>query len=272
MQALWIFFKGLLMGAADVIPGVSGGTMAFITGIYDRLVNAIADLSAAGKALLGMNMKQANDNIDWSLFLPLGAGIMIAFLIGSAYIPALMDAYTAEVFGFFIGLIAASSYIVWKHIREHSAASIAMIIAGIMIGGIIASLPFLEAEPGWGFLFILGMIAVTAMILPGISGSYILLMFGQYQYILEAIHNRAVAILAVFAAGAIIGILAFAHLLKHLLSKYHALTFSALLGIMLGALVRPGRIALEHMANPLVTGALVIAGAGIVLVIERMRN
>lgn len=274
-----IFLKGLLMGAADIVPGVSGGTIAFITGIYDRLIFSLKDAGKFAKLSLqkisgskGVGWKKIWDLLDIALFLPLGVGIVVAFGAGSLVIPGLIEAFPGYVYSFFIGLILASAWIVWRHIKAHTPATVFLLLCGVLIGVAISLIPVADASEGAHPLSIfgLGMLAICAMILPGISGSYMLLMFGRYEYMLHAIRTLDSAVISIFILGAILGLLLFANVLSWLLKRYHAATFSALLGLMIGALTRPvGDVAASN-ASFLGAAAMALVGIILVVLVERV--
>jgi len=264
MESLWTFLKGLLMGAADIIPGVSGGTIAFITGIYDRLINGLKN---AGTHLRKFQLQK----IDWQFFIPLVLGIGISFIAGSGIIPELMDTYPGEVYSFFVGLILASAWFVYRQIKAHDATSIIAGVLAFIFGALIALVPkapSVQLNPLW-FLG-LGMIAICAMLLPGISGSYILLILGQYEYMLQSIHERNLIVVGLFAIGAIAGLLIFSRVLAWLLKKYHGATFTGLVGLMLGALAGPVKIAVWQTTHTAIAGVLFIVGIIIVFIIENI--
>lgn len=264
---IFTFLKGLLMGAADIVPGVSGGTIAFITGIYDRLIGGLGKISTAGRLALQGKLQDAWKLVDVRFFAPLALGIGIAFLIGSAFIPHLMETHPSEVFGFFTGLILASAWVVYSHIKEHTWRGLLAGVAGAALGFGVAVSPVIPTAPSLPWIGLLGFVAISAMLLPGISGSYILLILGQYEYMLEQIHERNVLVVGTFAVGAVLGLLIFSKLLAYVLKHWHSVTFSALLGIMVGALYGPGKIVAEDASWLALT--LAVAGAVIVLVIER---
>jgi putative membrane protein len=279
-DAALIFVKGLLMGSADVVPGVSGGTIAFITGIYDRLIDGLKDVGAFLKLSAQKLLRKSDETwkkvfgrIDFRLFIPLGLGIGIAFAIGSHIIPVMMERYPVPVYSLFIGLVLASAYQVYRQIKKHDMNGWMFALLGLALGIAISLAPIGEAGTlaPLPILFVLGAIAICAMILPGISGSYILLMFGQYAPILLALKSLNIAAIAVFMAGAAIGLLTFARGLSWLLHNYHSYTFYALLGLMVGALTSLAIIVQENAAGSasIVTSVGFIAlGAALVLAIE----
>jgi len=276
------FLKGLLMGLADVIPGVSGGTIAFITNIYDRFVHGLSNigsfLSDLIQRVLGKNKKTFKvmwKKIDYRFFIPLLLGTTIAFLIGSKFIPNLIKMYPAFVFSLFVGLILASAYVVYKDIKIHDLSGFIALFFGIFIGVLIAIIPVSGdgAAPSYLFMFIVGAISVIAMIMPGISGSYIILMFGQYSFVLSIFHDFKSFLVkwpyfVIFTVGGIAGILSFSRLLSHLLKKYNSQTLFALTGLMLGAIYRPINDAIVNMSSGSdIIVSVIIFVIGIILVL-----
>lgn len=231
---------GFLMGAADVVPGVSGGTVALILGIYERLIAAIGQLaSAAGNAArgrIGMAIETAR-RVDWAFLVLLGTGIVTALIVGARVIEPLMHGYPVQLRALFFGLIAASVAIPWRAIRgrdrRHTAiAALTAIIAFALVG-----IPPREvSDPPLVAVFLSAMIAICAMILPGVSGAFLLLVMGMYQPALQAINERDLLFVAVFMAGAAVGIGSFSKLLSFLLRTHHDVTMAALVGLMVGSL------------------------------------
>lgn len=229
--------RGLAMGAADVVPGVSGGTIAFITGIYEELIDTISNVNLdLFKTLKKDGIKafwsQLNGNFIVSLFL--GIGISIASL--AKVISYLLDNHPILVWSFFFGLVAASILLVGKQVGKWKPSTILAFLAGTAIAFWITILPPMQqADANW-YIFISGMIAICAMILPGISGSFILLLLGSYQTILTAIKEVDLMKIAVFGLGCIVGLLSFSKLLKWTFKKYESITIAVLTGFLLGSL------------------------------------
>lgn len=279
-EALVTFLKGVLMGAADIVPGVSGGTIAFITGIYDRLITGIKDVGTFIRIFAAKLLGRTREGwgriwrtIDFPLFIPLLLGIAVAFAIGSHLIPAAMESYPVAVYSLFIGLVLASAYHVYAHIMEHNWKGWAFGLIGLAMGVAISLLPVQDAGVlvPLPYVFLLGAIAICAMILPGISGSYILLMFGQYVPILNGLKELNIPMILTFMAGAALGILSFARLLSWLLKRYHSATFYWLLGLMLGSLTTLGKVVTGNWAGAAsaVTAVIFfIIGAALVLAVE----
>ncbi len=232
------------MGSADIVPGVSGGTIALITGIYGHLIEAISkihfgflkplfkgDLKGFWNALL--------DEIDFKFFIPLVLGIGIAFLTLAKVVTFCMEVYPAWTYSFFLGLIIASAVILFKKLNKVNAKNIAFAIIGIVLTYLFVSLNPIAANHSLPVLFISGMIAICAMILPGISGSFLLLLLGQYKYMLDALHTLNIVEIIVFVVGALIGILGFSKILNYLLKNHEEVTMAFLIGVMLGSLRVP---------------------------------
>lgn len=243
-EFLTIFLKGIFMGSADIIPGVSGGTIALITGIYERLVHAISSINFTFvKPLLKGNMSEFKSKllyeIDFALFIPLILGIGIAFLTLAKVITYLLVNQTAYTFSFFLGLILASAYILYTKLDGLNIKLIIATIIGIILAYVFVGLNPIAANHSLPVLFVSGLIAICAMILPGISGSFLLLLLGQYQYMLNALNNLNIVEILVFIVGAVIGILGFSKILNYLLENHESFTMAFLIGIMLGSLRLP---------------------------------
>ena len=243
-EIILIFLKGLFMGSADIVPGVSGGTIALITGIYERLISAISSIRFSFlKPLLKGNFtdfkEKLIEEIDFELFIPLLLGIGIAFIILAKVINYLLDTQTAYTFSFFLGLILASAYILYTKLENFNIKLIIISVIGIILSYIFVGLNPIATNHSLVVIFISGLIAICAMILPGISGSFLLLLLGQYQYMLNALNSRNLIEILVFGIGALIGILGFSKLLNYLLERYESATMAFLIGIMVGTLRLP---------------------------------
>ena len=243
-EIILIFLKGLFMGSADIVPGVSGGTIALITGIYERLISAISSIRFSFlKPLLKGNFtdfkEKLIEEIDFELFIPLILGIGIAFISLAKVISYLLDTQTAYTFSFFLGLILASAYILYTKLENFNIKLIIISVIGIILSYIFVGLNPIATNHSLVVIFISGLIAICAMILPGISGSFLLLLLGQYQYMLNALNSRNLIEIFVFGIGAVIGILGFSKLLNYLLERYESATMAFLIGIMVGTLRLP---------------------------------
>lgn len=239
-----IFIRGLLMGSADIVPGISGGTIALITGIYEHLVHAISKINFTFiKPLFKGNFSEFKvrfkKEIDYKFFIPLILGIGIAMLSLARIINYCMDVYTAVTFSFFLGLILASAYVLYRQISRLNIKHVILTVVGFILAYIFVSLNPIAATHSLPVLFISGLIAICAMILPGISGSFLLLLLGQYEYMLGALEAMKLTEIIVFVIGAIIGILGFSKVLNYLLEKYKDATMAFLIGVMVGTLKIP---------------------------------
>ncbi len=228
------------MGAADVVPGVSGGTVALVVGIYARLVSSIRAATSAPVALVRGGTRAARlrlADVDWGLVVPLAVGIATAIVIGSLVIPPLLEAYRAETSAVFFGLIVASLALPWGRIRRRTAGSYALAAAAAVLSFALVGLPELAAgDPSMLRVAASAAVAICAMILPGVSGAFLLAALGIYEATLTALRELDVVYIVTFAAGALLGLAAFAKLLETLLERRRDLTMAALTGLMLGAL------------------------------------
>lgn len=234
---LGIALKGMGMGAADVVPGVSGGTIAFISGIYEELIFSIRSVNVASLQLLFRGKFKAFSkaiNLPFLLALLLGIGGSVLSL--AKLMTYLLANYPILTWAFFFGLIVASACLVAKKITQWSFVTLMALLVGILVAYSITELSPASTPETLGFVFLCGMIAICAMILPGISGAFILLMMGKYAYILAAIDSFDFKIIATFLCGAAIGIVSFANLLAYFLKNFHNATIAVLTGFMIGSL------------------------------------
>lgn len=270
-----IFIRGFLMGSADTIPGVSGGTIALITGIYERLIHAISSIKFGFlKPLIKLDFagfkEKLFEEIDFELFIPLVLGIGIAVLTLSKVISYLIQNYTAYTFSFFLGLILASAYILYTKLNEINIKLIILTIIGIILSYIFVGLNPIAANHSLIVLFFSGMIAICAMILPGISGSFLLLLLGQYEYMLNSLNSLNFTEIIVFIAGAAIGILGFSKILNYLLENYESATMAFLIGIMIGTLRLPfNQITSNLTGSWFICLILAIIGVVLIVVLEK---
>lgn len=253
-----VTLRGLLMGGADVIPGVSGGTIALIVGIYHELVASIRSIGVdAVKLLMKGRFAHFSRHINLPFLIALAVGIGIAIVSLAKIVPKLLLEYPAPVNGLFFGLILASIVIVWRQVGEYDARSAGLLIVGAIGAYLLVGLIPVETPNNLGFIFLCGAIAICAMILPGVSGSFLLLLLGKYAFILSTLSlvvkqrklDQNLVIILVFMAGCAVGILLFARFLAWLLERYHAATLALLTGLMLGSLRRiwPFQAGSEHM-------------------------
>jgi putative membrane protein len=228
----------MAMGAADIVPGVSGGTMALILGIYEHLIDSLRSLARRPflSSLVQGRLAQAFSAVDGFFLLALAAGILTSVLSLSRLLTGWLEARPVFVHAFFFGLILASVFLVARRIRRLSAARWALFLLGATAAYLLVGLtPAQTPEAPW-FLFLSGALAVTALLLPGISGAFVLVLLGKYAYVLGAITRGDLAALASVAAGAAVGLLSFAQVLGWLFRRYHDSTLALLSGVMLGSL------------------------------------
>lgn len=237
LQYFLITLKGIAMGAADVVPGVSGGTIAFISGIYEELITSINNINLS----LFQNLKKEGIKVAWNklngnFLLALFIGIFISLFSLATAVSWLLENEPVSLWSFFFGLVTASIFFVGKAIEKWNVVTIVMLLCGTSIAFFITTLPPNENIDSLAYLFLSGAIAVCAMILPGISGAFILVLLGSYKTILEAVHEKDIKIVATVALGAIFGLLSFARLLKWMFKNYKNATLAVLTGFILGSL------------------------------------
>lgn len=233
---LLLFAKGIAMGAADVVPGVSGGTVAFISGIYDELLRSIASVPEAVLQLLRGRIVKAWQTANATFLLVLLSGILTSIFSLARLITWLLAEHPIPVWSFFFGLILVSSHLVAREITRWNWTRLVSFVLGVAFAWWIT----VASPVQWGSdplsLFLAGAIAICAMILPGISGSFLLVLMGLYALVLGAVKTLDIGVLAVFAAGCLVGILSFSRLLSWLLARWRDLTLAFLVGLMLGSL------------------------------------
>ncbi|NLS11824.1 DUF368 domain-containing protein [Vibrio sp. SM6] len=237
MNYLTTFFKGIAMGAADVVPGVSGGTIAFITGIYDTLLESIRRINPSLiKRLKNEGIKSSLAHINAGFLAALFSGIFISIATLAKLITWLLEFHPIPVWAFFFGLILVSVYHIVRQVERKNGVAFLLMCGGIAFAYGITVLNPLHLEPTYLNILLSGAIAICAMILPGISGSFILLLIGMYGPVLAAVKGFQIDILALFLFGCVVGILSFSHLLSWLLSRFRDATLMFLTGLMIGTL------------------------------------
>lgn len=305
-----LFVKGMAMGAADVVPGVSGGTIAFISGIYEELIRTIksADLQAL-KLLFGFKLKEFWEHINGSFLMPLLFGIVVSIISLAKGITYLLENQPVLIWSFFFGLIIASILFIIKQVKQWSMGSVGALIFGAVLAYGITEVAPAQIPDGLIYIFFAGALAICAMILPGISGSFILLLLGAYSTILGAVSGAIDAVragewvefaghagvLGVFVAGCAVGITSFARVLSWMFQNAYNATIALLSGFMLGSLnkVWPWKITLEWRKNShgadvpfiqenvwplaydgepniLMAVILMVLGFGVVFILERL--
>lgn len=232
-----VFLKGIAMGAADVVPGVSGGTIAFITGIYEELIHSIKSIDIEAVKLFFTGKwtsfwKHINGNFLFSVFF----GIFLAVVSLARLLEHLLETQAILVWSFFFGLVLISAFIVARRIKEWNYSRLVALIIGIGAAFYITSVTPAETTDASWFIFLSGVLASCAMILPGISGSFILLLLGKYEFALNAVNEIDIKALFLLGAGAFVGLLSLSRILSWLFRRYHDATVAVLAGFMLGSL------------------------------------
>lgn len=271
IEFIKIFLRGLLMGTSDIMPGISGGTIALITGIYDKLIRSISNIKLMFfkpllKGNFGQFKKELFEEIDFGFFIPLGVGMAIAMVLMANVINYLLGNYAGYTYSFFAGLIIASIYILYKQLDAFNIKAILVSVIFAVLAYIFVGLNPMQAAHSLPILFISGFIAISAMLLPGISGSSLLLLLGQYEYMIDAIHKIAVVDLVVFIVGAVMGFMTMSRVIKYMLEHHKQLTVATLIGIMLGSMRVPLR-QIVSVPTHLLPVCLVIAVIGMAIVI-----
>jgi putative membrane protein len=282
LAAIAHLFRGFCMGTADIVPGVSGGTIALVLGIYERLVANVRQAAAVVGWLLRINgprVWRSFQRLEFAFLVPLVSGIGLAIVVLSRGLGHLLDEYPVEMSALFFGLVAASAGAVWERMKTRDA--IRLVLAAVTAAAAFVALGYrgdVVADPAWWFILVSGACAICAMILPGISGSFILLILGMYDNILDAVNDRDFAMLGIFVAGAAAGLALFAPVLSTGLKRHHDAVMAVLIGLMVGSLrvLWPWPEGIEEvgLAGPPGAGAIVIplllAGCGAIIVLGLM--
>jgi putative membrane protein len=272
---------GLMMGVADSVPGISGGTIAFVVGIYDKLLDSIGQGFRAIISLIRFDLagvKRHLGLVQWKLIIPLFAGIGTALVIAAGIVPDLLERYPSQARAVFLGMVGASIAVPWSRMSERTVSHLGMAVVSAVAAFVLSGLPpGTVADPTMTQVFLTAMIAICAMILPGVSGAFLLLVFGMYEPTLEAVHDRNLGYVATFAGGAVLGLGSFSIVLGAALRRFHDTTMAILIGLMVGSLraLWPWQTDDRELLGPdngssLTTAlALALAGFGIVWAIER---
>ncbi len=279
MTYIWVYIKGMMMGVADLVPGVSGGTIALLVGIYERLISAIAAVNGESfKLLFTGQFESFWKRIDGWFLLAVFAGIISSIVLLASVIKWLLMQHAIPTWAFFFGLIVAAALVLLWQQGKGKFSSWLLLLVGVVICYFLSTQSSDVLPTGLLGVFLAGCIAICAMILPGLSGSLLLLLLGKYQILLMAVENKDMSVLLVFAGGCVVGLLSFARLLKFLLNRYHQLMIYFLAGLMLGTLPRvwPWQInnqLVEPMQfdEPLLLSAVISCLIGIFLVIGLSR-
>ena len=235
-KAVMLYVKGLAMGAADVVPGVSGGTIAFISGIYEELLRSIGNVAPALLLLLKGRVADAWKLANANFLLVLLAGIGTSILTLAKLITYLLETHPIPVWSFFFGLVLVSVYIVGREIKRWNLGLFVLFALGAAFGYWITSASPIHWSDSLLGLFFAGAIAICAMILPGISGSFVLVLMGLYPTVLGALKDFNLPVIVVFASGCAVGLISFARVVSWLLQRWHSITLAFLAGLMLGSL------------------------------------
>lgn len=250
---LSILLAGLAMGSADVVPGVSGGTIAFIVGIYEELLGSIRMVGrpVVWRALLQLRWGEAFRLINLPFLVVLGSGILTAIVTLAPGIEWMLVNQPVLIWSFFFGLVVASIVLVVPRVKQWAASRwVALLLGTVGAYWLVGLVPVQTPDDGW-FLILSGAVAICAMILPGISGSFILVLLGKYQFFINAINTRDLASLALGGIGMVVGLVSFAQILTWFFRRYHDLTVAALIGLMIGSLrkVWPWKEVVETMVD-----------------------
>tara|TARA_B100000579_G_scaffold104189_1_gene82921 strand:+ start:543 stop:1445 length:903 start_codon:yes stop_codon:yes gene_type:complete len=247
-----LYLKGVFMGIAEIIPGVSGGTIAFITGIYEELINSIKSVDGNSiKLLLSLKFSLFWKQINGTFLLTLLMGMLTSILALSRLIVFLIDQHPFKIWGFFFGLIIASAIVIFYQVKTLNSKVVVSTLIGLMVSSYIA-LEAPSSTPNSNlFIFISGAIAISAMILPGISGSFILVFLSKYEFILSSLNNFDVAVISIFIGGCVVGLVTFSRVFSYLFKKYNDVVISVLIGFLLGSLFKiwPFYKVLEYNAS-----------------------
>lgn len=292
---LLLYFKGVSMGGADVIPGVSGGTIAFITGIYEELINSLKSIDGSAIRLLAsFQLVKFWKHINANFLLTVLAGILTSLLSLARLMTYLLENHPIAIWSFFFGLILVSSPLIMRDIHRWSTGTVLAFLAGVGIAYAITILSPTETPTNLFFIFFCGALAICAMILPGISGAFVLLLIGKYEYMITALIEFNFPVIIVFALGCFLGLVGFSHVLSWILTHYRYPSLSLLAGFMIGSLnkvwpwkevvayrfdhegiqvpafdksVWPGRYLEVTQQDPKIFYAILFAAAGVFLVV-----
>ena len=271
---LMLFLKGMAMGAADTVPGVSGGTIAFITNIYEELIFSIQACNLKALQLMHREgIKAAWKHVNGNFLLTLFLGIFFAAIILANFVGILLENYEHLVMAFFIGLVLASSLFLRKQILNWNWKKYLLLLAGVLLAVILNFMPGRESNISLLFVFFSAALAICAMILPGISGAFILVLLGAYENILEAVRSLDVLTLLVFISGCVAGLISFSNLLAYLLRHWREQIITFLLGVLLGSIytIWPEDISSSGMSVSYMGmfGLLILIGFSLVYFLEK---
>ncbi len=263
---------GMLMGLANIIPGVSGGTAALVMGIYDRLIHSInkipKDIPISVLKLDPKGVRSRLDKIDFIFLGPLFIGSILAVITIARGLGYLLDTYPAPVYSLFFGLISGSIFVIYKYIDTIDLRVIISALFGIGVISLILTIQGSSDLHHPTLIFIGGMFAIVSMILPGISGSYILIILNQYEYMLEAVYTLDIPVITIFMIGGLVGLFGLAKIMDYLLKKARSVTIAFLFGLMLGALREPLKESVDTATTPLAVVIPAVLGAAVIIMLE----
>lgn len=277
-QYAGITLRGIAMGSSDIVPGVSGGTMAFILGIYEELIDSIRTFGQPDflRAVLHFRIKEVFQIVNWKFLLALVVGLLIAVVTLSGILESLLIHQPVYVWSFFFGLVLASVFVVSKRIKKWTWQLILALLIGAVGAFSLVGIVPLHTPTSWWFLMVAGALASTALILPGISGAFILVLLGKYQFVLGSVNDLRGGDLGGFVPlfflglGAVIGLITISQLLSWLFHHHHDLTVAVLIGFMLGSLrkIWPWKQDVEWLVNDL--GEKVVNSEGLFIPIKQL--
>lgn len=248
---LLVLLKGMAMGVADSVPGVSGGTIAVMAGIYEELIHSLKNLNPVALwAYRNRGLAGFWESINGSFLLALLLGIVTALFLSANTVLYLLESHYPQLMAFFCGLVLASTFFLRRQVKQWGRVEVSFLLLGVALTLLIAFINPLAGQTGYVYLFLCGAIAISAMILPGISGAFILLLLGVYDYVLAALRALDIGVIVVFAAGCATGLLSFSHLLSWTFRHYRKQTYSFLTGMLLASIVVlwPWKVQPEHGA------------------------
>ncbi|MCP4421463.1 MAG: DUF368 domain-containing protein, partial [Chloroflexi bacterium] len=276
-EYLGIVLRGVAMGASDIVPGVSGGTMAFILGIYEELIDSIRTIGRSNfiQAVLRFRIKEVFQILNWEFLLSIAIGIFIAIVTLSSTLEFLLINQPVYLWSFFFGLVLASVWVVSKRVKQWQPALFGMLLLGAVAAYLIVGLVPVNTPDAWWFLMLSGAIASSALILPGVSGAFLLVLLGKYQYVLGIVNDLrggdlAAAVPLIFVGiGAALGLVTFAQFLSWLFKQYHDATVALLIGLMIGSLrkIWPWKLDLAWLQDA--AGQFVLNSEGHKVVVEQ---
>ena len=237
-EYIGLVLRGMAMGASDIVPGVSGGTMAFILGIYEELIDSIRAVGQKEliQAVIKFQIKDIFRILNWQFLMAVAVGIFISILTMSQGLEWLLVNQPIYLWSFFFGLVLASIFTVSRRIKQWTPMLFGVMLIGAVGAFFLVGAVPLQTPNAWWFLFLSGALAICAMILPGISGAFILVLLGKYQFVLSALNNRDLVSIMLIGLGAVIGLVTFAQIIGFFFKRYHDGTVAVLIGLMVGSL------------------------------------